>query len=66
MSRYPTQFYLKLWFLYPGPDIPFVAVYKTQRDAESETQDRESEYTFWFDNFIIMLKTLHVTLKLLT
>lgn len=26
-----------------GPDIPFVAVYKTQRDAESETKDRESE-----------------------
>lgn len=26
-----------------GPDIPFVAVYKTQRDGESETQDRESE-----------------------
>ncbi|XP_037550101.1 dipeptidyl aminopeptidase-like protein 6 [Nematolebias whitei] len=25
-----------------GPDVPFVAVYKTQRDAESETQDRES------------------------
>ncbi|XP_005449144.1 dipeptidyl aminopeptidase-like protein 6 isoform X2 [Oreochromis niloticus] len=25
-----------------GPDIPFVAVYKTQRDTESETQDRES------------------------
>ncbi|XP_017269571.1 dipeptidyl aminopeptidase-like protein 6 isoform X1 [Kryptolebias marmoratus] len=27
-----------------GPDIPFVAVYKTQRDAESESQDRESIY----------------------
>lgn len=27
-----------------GRDIPFVAVYKTQRDGESETQDRESEY----------------------
>ncbi|KAK5612332.1 hypothetical protein CRENBAI_013165 [Crenichthys baileyi] len=26
-----------------GPNIPFVAVYKTQRDAESETQDREIE-----------------------
>ncbi|XP_024136250.1 dipeptidyl aminopeptidase-like protein 6 [Oryzias melastigma] len=25
-----------------GPDVPFVAVYKTQRDAESETEDRES------------------------
>ncbi|KAM7369660.1 hypothetical protein PAMP_010964 [Pampus punctatissimus] len=25
-----------------GPDIPFVSVYKTQRDGESETQDRES------------------------
>lgn len=30
-------------FLPSGPDIPFVAVYKTQRDLESETQDRESE-----------------------
>ncbi|TWW70705.1 Dipeptidyl aminopeptidase-like protein 6 DPPX [Takifugu flavidus] len=25
-----------------GPDIPFVAIYKTQRDAESETKDGES------------------------
>ncbi|TKS87479.1 Dipeptidyl aminopeptidase-like protein 6 [Collichthys lucidus] len=25
-----------------GWDIPFVSIYKTQRDAESETQDRES------------------------
>lgn len=33
-----------LLFLSAGPGIPFVAVYKTQRDAESETQDRESEY----------------------
>jgi len=27
----------------PGRGVPFVAVYKTQRDGESETQDRESE-----------------------
>ncbi len=27
-----------------GRDIPFVAVYKTQLEGESETQDRESEY----------------------
>lgn len=35
-----------IWALifFLGPDIPFVAVYKTQRDTESETQDRESEY----------------------
>lgn len=32
-----------------GPGIPFVAVYKTQRDAESETQDRESECLHFLD-----------------
>lgn len=31
-------------FFFLGWDIPFVSIYKTQRDAESETQDRESEY----------------------
>ena len=47
-----------------GPDIPFVAVYKTQRDGESETQDRESEYSSWlqhrfaFTSLRLMLKTL--------
>lgn len=50
--------------LFPGPDIPFVAVYKTQRDGESETQDRESEYSCWlqqrfaFTSLRLMLKTL--------
>lgn len=36
--------FLKFLMFSSGPDIPFVSIYKTQRDGESETQDRESEY----------------------
>lgn len=34
-------------FFSVGPDVPFVAVYKTQRDGEREMQDQESECQYY-------------------
>lgn len=53
---------LRNLFFSVGPDVPFVAVYKTQRDGESETQAQESECAHTFTTVSIMLKTLQVTL----